>query len=681
MIKNHFLLKVFCGLCLLSITSQAQLVVGGDKFLGNILPSNWSVQGSIILDDFGDYWSQVTPENAGKWGVVEGSRDNYSSADLDAIYEYSRQNNIPFRQHVMVWGSQQPEWLQSLSPQEQVEEVEEWFDFIAQNYPDAEIVEVINEQLPGHSPQIHYLNAIGGTNNGAENAFLAENIDRYGPYETGWDYVIWAFAKARQYFPNAKLHINDYNVINSTENMNQYIQIIKILKERDLIDAVGLQCHYFSVDNMSGSVVTERLNHIHDQTDLPIYITELDITGSPNEQSSEDDEDIQAQRYAELFPSFWEHPAVEGVTIWGYRAGLNWVEDRGHGTSCLIRQDGTEKPAMTWLKEYLANEGDGKLAINVGTEGEGTVVQDPAESRLDSGASVTLTAEPAQGWEFVSWSGIDTNNQENPLTLTMDSRISITANFAQIVDPDDSNFNLVENGDFSAGLDPWVLNAHEDSDASGNATNGEYSVTINTLGTNPWDIQLVQRNIPLIQGRSYLLTFEASAQEERPIGIVVQMPDDPWTSYATGDIELTTSKESYTFEFDMEAETDMDSRLGFNFGDATPGVTISNIRLTYARSSNVSKKSSSVISKASGLTIASLTKNLVKVSFRAQNSGETMLKIYNLQGDAIETVKMQTVSGKKYSHTIDSRNFPKGYYVVNVSNNGTVMKSGMVVFR
>lgn len=49
------------------------------QFVGNIT-TNGSVR-----NDFMDYWDQITPENEGKWGSVERSRDNYSWRDRKSV--------------------------------------------------------------------------------------------------------------------------------------------------------------------------------------------------------------------------------------------------------------------------------------------------------------------------------------------------------------------------------------------------------------------------------------------------------------------------------------------------------------------------------------------------------------------------------------------------------------------
>jgi len=53
--------------------------------------------------------------------------------------------------------------------------------------------------------------------------------------------------------------------------------------------------------------------------------------------------------YQKAFPVFWEHPAVAGITMWGYITGSTWMS--GTGT---VSKEGVENPSMAWLKNYLA---------------------------------------------------------------------------------------------------------------------------------------------------------------------------------------------------------------------------------------------------------------------------------------------------------------------------------------
>ncbi len=288
---------------------NAQIAKDKCKFLGNIIASS-------TPSNFDTYWNQVTPENSGKWGSAEPSRDNMSWTGLNLAYNYAVSKGFPFRQHTLVWGQQQPNWITSLPEEEQREEVEEWIKLFGEKYPETDFVDVVNEPL--HAPP-SYRNALGG--NGT----------------TGWDWVIWTFKKARQYLPDAKLHINDYGILNSTFSTGQYISLINILKDSSLIDGIGLQAHGLETTDIN--TIQTNLNSLA-ALGLPIYITEYDVNIA--------DDDQQSTIYQEQFPVFWNHRSVNGVTLWGYRQGQIWREN-----AYLIRSDGTERPALTWLKSFV----------------------------------------------------------------------------------------------------------------------------------------------------------------------------------------------------------------------------------------------------------------------------------------------------------------------------------------
>jgi endo-1,4-beta-xylanase len=291
------------------------------KFVGNIYSAPQ-------IENFASYWNAVIPENAGKWGSVEGNRDNMNWGGLDQAYSLAKDNGFPFNFHVLLWGAQQPGWINDLSSEEQLAEITEWFESVAERYPDIDYLQVVNEPLVGHNPpdgqngRANYKDALGG--NG----------------ETGYDWVITAFRMAREIFPaDTKLMINDFNIINNSSSTATYLNIINNLKDEGLIDVIGVQGHAFTT---TAPVVTLRNNLTTLGTSgLPIQVTELDIDG-PTDQ-------VQLQDYQRIFPALYEHPNVEGITLWGWRPGL-WRNDQG---AYLINEDETERPALIWLRDYL----------------------------------------------------------------------------------------------------------------------------------------------------------------------------------------------------------------------------------------------------------------------------------------------------------------------------------------
>ncbi|WP_115554989.1 endo-1,4-beta-xylanase [Xanthomonas arboricola] len=305
-----------------SVAQAAPLAAGASKFLGSAY-SPQQAQG------FAQYWNKLTPENGGKWGTVEAVRDQMDWRTLDTAYRFAKANGMPFQMHVMVWGNQQPEWIKTLPPAEQRREIEQWFAAVAQRYPDIDLLEVVNEPLNDPPSKAgtgggNYLQALGG--DGA----------------SGWEWVLQSFRLARQHFPHTKLMINDYSITNNTQATQKYLQIVRLLQREQLVDAIGIQEHAFeTTPNVAMSVHRTNLDALA-ATGLPIYITEFDLDGPSDAQQLAD--------YQRVFPIFWEHPAVRGITLWGFRPGL-W---RDKEAAYLVRGDGSERPAMTWLRDYVA---------------------------------------------------------------------------------------------------------------------------------------------------------------------------------------------------------------------------------------------------------------------------------------------------------------------------------------
>lgn len=316
-LKNR-IKKVVGGLALASVLltsvmagNASAAITNGSKFLGNIIAGS-------APSNFTTYWNQVTPENGTKWGAIEGNRNQMNWGNADMIYNYAISKNIPFKFHTLVWGSQEPNWVAGLPAAEQKAEISSFITQAGQRYSaKSAFVDVVNEPLHAKPS---YRNAIGGDGS------------------TGWDWVIWSFQQARAAFPNSKLLINEYGIIGDPSAADKYVTIINHLKSRGLIDGIGIQCHYFNMDNVSVSTMNTVLNKLA-ATGLPIYVSELDITG---------DDNTQLARYQQKFPVLWNHPSVKGVTLWGYIQNQTWAAN-----THLVNSNGTERPAMKWLKQYL----------------------------------------------------------------------------------------------------------------------------------------------------------------------------------------------------------------------------------------------------------------------------------------------------------------------------------------
>ncbi len=298
--------------------ANAQIAAGKAKYLGN-------VTGGSVPANFNTYWNQITPENATKWGSVEGTQNVMNWSQADTAYQYAQARGYKFKFHTLVWGSQFPGWLSGLSQTQQRAEIEQWITLAGQHFPNAFAVDVVNEPIKTALP---WKAALGG--DGA----------------TGWDWVITSFQLARTAFPNAKLFINEYGTENDPAARNTYKTIINQLKARGLIDGIGIQSHYFNLDSMTGTQVTAMLND-YATLGLDVYVSELDIVANGTDAG-------QLAKYQDVFPALWNHASVKGVTLWGYIVGQTWRDGTG-----LVTTAGVERPAMTWLKGFVSGTSGG----------------------------------------------------------------------------------------------------------------------------------------------------------------------------------------------------------------------------------------------------------------------------------------------------------------------------------
>ena len=316
---RNSILAVAAGLLLCALPGRAQLVTQGDKFFGGILQGRAGRLKAPPVT-FDTYFNKVTSENAGKWGNVEVDRDVYDWTALDAQYAYAQARGMPFTLHTLLWSEKEPAWLQGLSPAAVRAEVEEWIRDCAARYPDVHSIDVVNEAPHGKTGSQVVVDAFGG------------------PGATGYDHVVAVYALARQYFPSALFILNDYDVLKRA-NYAAYDQCAAALLAAGVLDALGCQAHF--LENTTPARLRQRLDYLSSTTGLPIYITELELALANDQQ--------QLAKYQELFPVMWEHPAVRGVTLWGYEDMKMWRDD-----GYLLRADGTERPALQWLRSYLA---------------------------------------------------------------------------------------------------------------------------------------------------------------------------------------------------------------------------------------------------------------------------------------------------------------------------------------
>lgn len=151
----------------------------------------------------------------------------------------------------------------------------------------------------------------------------------------------------------------------------------------------------------------------------------------------------------------------------------------------------------------------------------------------------------------------------------------------------DANGNYIVNGDFAKAeaLDDetgWVYMQQQSGDASAEIKDGAVTIKTKNEGAVDYSVQLVQADLPMKKDASYTLSFDAKATADRQMKVAIQGPDQGWIPYLPGQIvDLTTKKQTYTYNFTVRADSDPNGRLDFNMGNfgSTADIEISNVVL------------------------------------------------------------------------------------------------------
>ncbi|UKK53821.1 endo-1,4-beta-xylanase [Prevotella sp. E2-28] len=311
------------AMCLSPLATKAQLSTNPDKFLGNIT-TRYSMDAGGGVPAFYKLWNQVTPENESKWASVEGNKGTFNWGGADNAFNYAKNHNFTYKFHALVWGAQYPSWLENQTPKDRYASFVNWFNKVKAHYPHLPLIDVVNEAVGTHQPG---------------NPMIKESWGGGG--KTGYDWLIKAFEMAYERFPNSILIYNDYNTFQW--NTNEYIDLVRALRDSGApIDAYGCQSHDLTDCNVNNFKTAE--TNIQNALKMPFYSTEYDIGTA--------DDALQLQRYKEQIPYMWEKPYCAGITLWGYVYGATWTTDGNSG----LYKNGAERPAMTWLKEYMASD-------------------------------------------------------------------------------------------------------------------------------------------------------------------------------------------------------------------------------------------------------------------------------------------------------------------------------------
>jgi len=395
---------------------QAQLGKCKGKYLGNIIAYS-------VPKNYTDLWNQTTSENGSKWGSCDRGNGVYNFDNSDLAYNTAKNSGGAFKFHALVWGSQAPKYLASADASTITAAIRKWYKAVEDHYKPMgglDFIDVLNE--PVNTPINKEVSNLKAALTLGYKQEAANAGDLNNPY--GW--AIWPFQLARKHFPNATLLINEFNIEMNWGNCRaEYIRMAKAIKaapnltdgSKNLIDGIGLQAH--GIEDLTPANFKACIDELWNSTGLAVHITEIDIVADPNEE-------FQRSKFASLLPIAWEHEHVAGITLWGYIQGSTWrpgnkASGPGGTDSGIQYSNLTDRPAMTWIKQYFASQTDlaccpdpGPFANCINGIPPKVSFTLPTETEYTAPATVNFDVEATDADGTISHIDFFMNNEKDP---------------------------------------------------------------------------------------------------------------------------------------------------------------------------------------------------------------------------------------------------------------------------
>ena len=226
---------------------------------------------------------------------------DFSGADV--ILKFAQENKLPVHGPALI-NTEAPDWVFTKNFDEAevtTETGEDGLDVTTIDYADTtvmsarmenyikDVIEYCNSNYPGLVVTWQVLEIPLDNNAKNQNKYAENNW-----YKTvGEDYIIKAFEHARASATAEQKLFFAQNGMEVANSLNSALALVNVLKEKNLIDAVGVQAHY-ATNSPSRYGMDDMMKALH-ETGLEIYITEFYIDS--NEGSDADADKTAEERY------------------------------------------------------------------------------------------------------------------------------------------------------------------------------------------------------------------------------------------------------------------------------------------------------------------------------------------------------------------------------------------------
>ena len=185
------------------------------------------------------------------------------------------------------------------------------------------------------------------------------------------------------------------------------------------------------------------------------------------------------------------------------------------------------------------------------------------------------------------------------------------------------------------------------------------------------------------------MSFDAYSVAPRAIIALVGKNSAPWTLYSgTQQFALTTSKQTFSYSFIMNAPTDIHSRLGFDIGASSADVYFDNV--TLSKGETVTNLNDDKIAFDEQFYLHQNYPNPFNPSTKIRYSipanvkremSNVVLKVYDVLGNEVATLVNEEKSIGVYEVIFDASQLTSGIYFYKLQTASFVETRKMILLK
>jgi uncharacterized repeat protein (TIGR02543 family) len=353
---------------------------------------------------------------------------------------------------------------------------------------------------------------------------------------------------------------------------------------------------------------------------------------------------------------------ASGYTFTGWSGGA-----RGTSTTTTV----TMNANTTVTASFTNGTSTYTLTTVVSPTAGGTITRSPNATTYTAGTVVTLTATPASGYSFSSWSG-GASGTSTTTTVTMNANTSVTANFTT------SSGGTTLRIDDKSGTGIGYCSANGSRQNTYTGADGGYYINLsNSSGQGiTWATSAGSAGTYNIRWR-YSNAGTQSATTARVLVNGVQVVASvafpltstwsTWTTTAWIPVTLVAGANKIRLETTVSSEFAMIDWIEISGNNPTE---VSCSAATGARIVTQNEGETNVIVEGSPMVIPNPTQGLSTVRFTLLSQQKVIVNLFGADGRLVSTLANRLFAAGAHALPVDYKGLQKGVYFISVSYGG-----------